>query len=339
MSVLPPRPDLDQLRRIAKERLRAARRGDADAAAWIAEVGAGCTLAAAQLRLARDHGFTSWPVMQLEVARRRVLDLHDPEALATFLRDHPELATTQLVNWGDHPRGASPLGYVAMARFDTATQTWRDVDGTAAAAHVLLAAGAPVDGERGEPETPLITAASYGDAAVAAVLVAAGADLERVAAPDAGGVPGGTALLHAAVFGMTAVVDVLAAAGAAVRSIEEAAAVGDLSGWSPGEVPAAARVRALVMAADHQRVDVIRALVDAGTPVDDEDEVFGRHPLRLAAANGRPASVRCLLGLGADPTTTDREGRTPLDLCRTNRAQAIDPTALDEVEAALIAAR
>ena len=38
------------------------------------------------------------------------------------------------------------LGYVAMARFDTSTGTWRDVPGTAASAHVLIASGAPVDG-------------------------------------------------------------------------------------------------------------------------------------------------------------------------------------------------
>ena len=76
---------------------------------------------------------------------------------------------------------------------------------------------------------PLITAASYGDADVARELIAAGADLEAVAAPDAGGVPGGTALLHAAVFGMTPVLDVLVAAGARVRGIEEAAAAGDLA--------------------------------------------------------------------------------------------------------------
>ena len=77
-------------------------------------------------------------------------------------------------------------------------------------------------------ETPLITAASYGDADVARELIAAGADLEALAAPDAGGVPGGTALLHAAVFGMTPVLDVLVAAGARIRGIEEAAAAGDL---------------------------------------------------------------------------------------------------------------
>jgi ankyrin repeat protein len=70
-----------------------------------------------------------------------------------------------------------------------------------AVAGALLAAGAPVDGPPGDRETPLITAASYGDAELARVLIEAGADLEATAAPNAGGVPGGTALEHAAVFG------------------------------------------------------------------------------------------------------------------------------------------
>ena len=89
------------------------------------------------------------------------------------------------------------------------------------------------------------------------------------------------------------------------------------------------------MAADHQRVDVIDELIAAGTPVDATDEVFGRHPLRLAAANGRPASVRALLAHGADPTRRDDGGLTPLDHCHRGRRDAIDPSGHDEVAAIL----
>jgi ankyrin repeat protein len=70
------------------------------------------------------------------------------------------------------------------------------------------------------------------------------------------------------------------------------------------------------MAADHQRLEVIDALVAAGTPVDDADPAFGGQPLRTAASNGRPASLRRLLAHGADPSLRDERGRTPLDLCR-----------------------
>ena len=61
---------------------------------------------------------------------------------------------------------------------------------------------------------------------------------------------------------------------------------------------------------------VIDRLLDDGVPVDSVDPVWGGHPLRTAAANGRPASVRRLLARGANPDLRDPEGRTPLDLCR-----------------------
>ena len=89
------------------------------------------------------------------------------------------------------------------------------------------------------------------------------------------------------------------------------------------------------MAADHQRLEVIDELIAADAPVDDADELFGRHPLRLAAANGRPASVHALLAHGADPTRRDDGGLTPLDHCHRSRRDAIDPNGHDEVAAIL----
>src|SRR4051812_4763151 len=129
------------------------------------------------------------------------------------------------------------LNAVAMLAFDPATRRWRDVPGTGELARALIKAGAPVDGLPEDRETPLITAASYGDAEVARVLIEAGADLQATAAPDAGGVPGGTALLHAAVFGNTSVVDLLVGAGAQVPDLVLAAAAGDLSDWAVDDAP------------------------------------------------------------------------------------------------------
>jgi uncharacterized protein len=215
----------------------------------------------------------------------------------------------------DSPRFASSLSQVAMQRYDTVTHRWRDSPGSAEAARALIDAGAAVDGAADDLETPLITAASYGDADVARVLIEAGADVEARASDRSGGVPGGTALLHSAVFGMTAVVELLIAGGAQVRSIEEAAAAGNLAGWLRGAT-SEARLRALIMAADHERLNVIDELIASGVPVDAVDLEFGRHPLRLAAANGRAASVRRLLEHGADPNLRDGHGRTPLDACR-----------------------
>jgi len=236
-----------------------------------------------------------------------------------LLADDRGLATAEMEHWSDHPLGAAPLNYVAMLRCDNAAGVWRDVVRTGPVARALLDAGAPVNGNPGESETPLMTAASYGEAEVAQVLVEAGADLEAVSSADAGGVPNATALRHAAVFGMTAVVDVLVAAGARVEHLGMAAAAGDISAHLRPDSPLDDRVRALMMAADHQRLDVIDELVAAGTPVDVVDETWGRHPLRLAAENGWPGSVRRLLAHGADPDLRDAKGRTPLDLCRAAR--------------------
>lgn len=64
MRRLPDRPDLEQLRRQAKELHRASsRRGEPRAKSR--------TLAAAQLALARQYGFSSWARLKQEVERRR----------------------------------------------------------------------------------------------------------------------------------------------------------------------------------------------------------------------------------------------------------------------------
>jgi ankyrin repeat protein len=183
-------------------------------------------------------------------------------------------------------------------------------------ARLILEAGAQANGNPGEDETPLITAASYGDADVARVLIEAGADLDAVSSTRSGGVPGGSALLHAAVFGMTDVIDAVVGAGAKVRSLVEAAAAGDLTGWPVSGADERERILALIMAADHRRLDVIDELLAAGTPIDAVDPEWRRHPLRLAAEHGRLASTRHLLDRGADPTLTDHEGHSALDLCQ-----------------------
>jgi len=70
MPTLPAHPDLDQLRRQAKELLRAATAGDGPALARMHAVSERPTLAGAQLVLAREHGFESWPALKQEVDAR-----------------------------------------------------------------------------------------------------------------------------------------------------------------------------------------------------------------------------------------------------------------------------
>jgi hypothetical protein len=71
MSGLPDRPDLDQLRRQARELLRAAVDGEPHAADRLRAVSPRVTLSAAQLALAREYGFQSWTALKAEIARRR----------------------------------------------------------------------------------------------------------------------------------------------------------------------------------------------------------------------------------------------------------------------------
>jgi hypothetical protein len=74
MTYLPARPDLEQLRHQAKDLLREATRGDAEALARIHAVSHRVILASAQLAIARDYGFESWPKLKREVERREVLN-------------------------------------------------------------------------------------------------------------------------------------------------------------------------------------------------------------------------------------------------------------------------
>lgn len=71
MAQLPDRPDLDQLRRQARELQRAAARGDSGALRRLRAVSDRVTLSAAQLAIAREHGFPGWPRLKAEVERRR----------------------------------------------------------------------------------------------------------------------------------------------------------------------------------------------------------------------------------------------------------------------------
>jgi hypothetical protein len=70
MPELPDRPNLDQLRRRARELLRAATNGDPSAVARVHAVSEQVTLSAAQLALAREYGYRSWPVLKAEAERR-----------------------------------------------------------------------------------------------------------------------------------------------------------------------------------------------------------------------------------------------------------------------------
>ncbi len=78
MPELPDRPNLDQLRHQARELLRAAADGEPAAQTRLRAVSERVSLSAAQLAVAREHGFASWPALRAGVDRR-LAELHPHE--------------------------------------------------------------------------------------------------------------------------------------------------------------------------------------------------------------------------------------------------------------------
>ena len=186
------------------------------------------------------------------------------------------------------PPPTSPLTYVGMVRF----YGYADHEHTGELAEVLMQAGADKDDET-KNGSPLICAASHGDAAVVRALLDAGADLELFDA-DA---PSDTALRVAAAYGFPEVVDELIAAGATINSVIEAAAAGDLTGWSIAELSDFERACALRAAAVNERLTTIDQLLAAGTPID--AEVDGLPAIHWAYEQGRSKAAEHLASRGA----------------------------------------
>jgi hypothetical protein len=108
MSDLPDRPDLDQLRRQARELHRAAASGDARALRRLQPFSDRVTLAAAQLALAREYGFPNWPGLRAEVTRRRAAGTAAGQSAATGAQaDRP--ASSGVAEPAAPPEAASQL--------------------------------------------------------------------------------------------------------------------------------------------------------------------------------------------------------------------------------------
>lgn len=191
---LPPRPNLDQLKRQAQELLRAYRGGDASAIARVTAHYPGApdalSLTEAQLVIAREYGFRSWAKLKQRVEMSdalaeltphprfgealAALDAGDVEALRRLLAADPTLvhARTNLDAQHGYFAGATLLHHVAG-------NPWRDnllpkniVD----IARVLLEAGADVRartlGTNGGPTMGLlVTGKQASDAGVTGPLM------------------------------------------------------------------------------------------------------------------------------------------------------------------------
>jgi uncharacterized protein len=313
---LPLRPDVDQLRRQAKDLQRAAAAGDPDARARISVVSPEISLHTAQLALAREYGFASWPRLHNEVRRLRLIVDGDVDGFTALVAADPALATDD-IRWPDRDSDSAVpvLQFIGIGLLHGWWRHHRAGDLT----RVLLTHGASTAGE-GEP--PLITAASHGEPEMVRVLIDAGADLEATgyAAPGSR-----TALAHAVHYGIVSAVDILVEAGAVVHDLVEAAGVGDIDVFALAEESHETRVHALRAAAVCERLKVVDQLLDTGVDVNAEfrtlTERGGGTALHCAAWEGKDAGVAHLLARGADPSRTvegtdSLRNATPLAWCR-----------------------
>ena len=192
----------------------------------------------------------------------------EAERLADLLRAHPDLPRWRL---GGPARGRTPLHVVTdwPGYFPNGPRI----------AQMLIDAGADVDarGEDGTGETPLHWAASSDDAAVARVLIAAGADIEAAYGSI------GTPLDNAIGYGCWNVAWLLVHSGARVDKLWHAAALGLLD-----------RVE-----------DLLR--VDAGAGRDAIDQALWH-----ACAGGQRRAAELLVSAGADLAFTPDYGRGSL---------------------------
>src|SRR5262245_32314155 len=115
---LPVRPNLDQLRRQAKDLLRQIRHGDLAAIAELrrhhpepVEPG-DAKLADAQLALARSYGVASWPRLVLACRMIDAIWRDDVDAVRTLVRKHPPLLHER-THVTQHCRCGPPMSFAA----------------------------------------------------------------------------------------------------------------------------------------------------------------------------------------------------------------------------------
>jgi ankyrin repeat protein len=310
------RVDLDQLRRQAKELRDAANSGDPAALERVARYGGSVgppgsvRLALAQLAVAREHGFPSWPKLkamadsQLAVSARGAsflaasvegyagrarrlleadptlgrLDLRtaaaigDADWVEQHLTDDPSLATEV-----DRERGWPALLYVCYSH-------WHSIEperarGMGEVARLLLDAGAsPRTNNGARPHhgyrSALHGSVSVNNPEITQLLLGRGAD------PD-----DGESLYQAAGHRDHRCLELLLAAGATIAgtwAVDVAVGADDAAG-----------VRLLLDAAARQAPEEVAALATGA--------------LAAASANGSTEVVQALLEAGADPAKLDSE--------------------------------
>lgn len=324
--MVPERPDLDQIRRQAKELRDAARAGEPAAVARLAEFGLhGTTLSDAQLVIAREHGFPSWPALKAAVDARLAdvaqrVDMFVRSSVngrfrvaVSLLAEDPSIATYDI-------RTALMLGDVDRVRAELARDpgfvTWRDQEWGWTALLAVCNSRWHRDPKRGE-----------GLAEIAQLLLDAGADPNTTA-----GTPGErgyctTLFGSAGCANNVAITRLLLDRGAVPDDRTIYLAAFDRSHEClrlllphAQDLTASTALGATISMDD---IDGTRLLLDAGVdpnrplPAD----LFGEYPAEqtigtvgAAIEFAGPDHARALVDAGADPNTPGRDGYSPYRL-------------------------
>lgn len=348
---LPPRPDLDRLKRDAQRLLRQRDAADPRACQRLREfhprlaeaddtdiAAAPLTWSDALLAIARERGFASWPRLKAHVEgpptpgaplphHKRIadpafaravelIDDGDEAGLAAHLAAHPGLAARHVAFEGENYfRKPGLLAFVAEnpVRNDSLPPN------IVAIARLILDAGGCAQDTLDETLALVASGRVAREAGAQEPLIALLCG--RGANPD-GALP--AALTH----GEFAAAEALLGAGARL-TLPVAAALGRtedatrlLSEASPSD-----RHLALALAAQHGRTEIVRLLLDAGEDPSRYNPV-GAHahstPLHQAVAGGHAETVRLLAGRGArlDLRDTLFDG-TPRDWAEHMKAEEI----------------
>ena len=325
-STLPERPHLDHLRRQARELHRALLNGDAAAQARAApyRLGPPPKLSGAQLVLAREHGFDSWPQLVQEVERRNALALPD----AAFVQRVLEL----VFGHGWHvPQPARALALLRSERASGQTQplifalllgdlkaVQRALAGTDVSTP-LPPLGAPPLAYAAASSLARVDEFRPGVVATVQWLLSQGADPNSLwtdpARPDEK-----LPVLYSAVSRASCfeTVEALLQAGANPNDNESLYHATEQTDRRiiAALVHAGARwqgTNALYRQLDHDDLDHLSQVLELGADVHESGPEGG--PLHHAITRGRSLPfVKRLLAAGADPTVRDAQGRTAAEL-------------------------
>ncbi len=349
---LPSHPDLQQLKQQAKDLLRAHRDRSIQAIQRMKEfhpryrrasdveiAGAHLKLADAQLTIAREYGFASWPRLKAHVenpnrenfslpAHERIkdpffrhavdlLDAGDAEGLREHLRAHPTVVHHhEQLEGGNYFQDPALLEFVAENPTRRGTLPKNVVEMT----RIILDAGGK-DDRASLNETLGLVASS-------AVAQERGAQRPLIELLFAYGADPNTATHLALLYGLFDSVEMLLHCGATLDLVV-AAAMGRFAD-AAAALPTSddeTRQKALALASLHGRTEIVRMLLDAGVDPDRFAPVGGHShatPLHQAALSGHEEVVRLLVERGARTDIRDiHHGGTSLDWAVYGRRAAI----------------